>query len=967
MAIKIITAEELRSGTIELPASGGGPDFSAAALADARIVLLQGGQSVDLRGLIEPGATLGWQGSNLVVVSPSGEMVVIQDFLSLVGNAAIMTLQVSSIEPGAAVQTLVVGQHDNKLVWQLTFLSMLAWQEATLKSASFLRTTAAPVAYKTPDEVVMHETAFKTTRAIDMLRLLETVVAPLGTAPKTSPEQLAAPLADGVVAGDSGLLTDAPPTAEILIAPDVPMALYVGSEVSTAVAANGVPVTGTDTLRLKEGDGASTVQVLDNDYDPEFSTESGTESLTLLSAVASHGRVTFTADGVVSYQPDPDFSGTDEVIYQVLDRDGMVSEGRVQVTVEGVNDLPTLQMPVAQTAVEDQVLALSGLSVTDPDSVLTVTLQVAHGRLDVQGFSGQSITANGTTQVVLHGTADQINAVLQAANGLTYTPATDFNGTDALNMVVADEFGQTTHSTNITVNAVNDAPVRTSGPLPAAVVVPEDSGNTTAVSLGLTDVTYGPGGGADEAGQTLSYKIKTIPAFMTLFKADGTTPLLACEALTLAELQGLTYKTVGDANGTVQVEWIVQDSSGDASTDTITESFAVTVNAVNDAPVRTSGVLPVVPLILKDSANSTVVSLGLSSLVYGPGGGADEVTQTLTYTITAIPSFLLLFKADGTAVQKDDVLSAAELAGLTYKTKLGESGSGTIEWLVKDDGGGTTDSLPQSLAVKVASDLVVTQENLEITHTNSAGDIVSDFEWRSGDTLTVKWFDKASGTYLGDKNEPAFDVTRVAVDLSAWGLGVVQATETAPGSGLWSYSWMISADVTDPQTMLSQVKVQAFGTLPNDTVELHSAEVLVNRMVLGTEDSMVVGTLDGDVFVMPETSTSGAVVLGGEGNDVLDYRAVKTALTLDVQSDWVTHAALGLTDTFISIEEIWFSSKDQTIGVRDSSAAKVTWSKSEGNTVAEIDRDLDGANDITVVYKGLLLTALEQQQAVVSI
>jgi hypothetical protein len=392
------------------------------------------------------------------------------------------------------------------------------------------------------------------------------------------------------------------------------------------------------------------------------------------------------------------------------------------------------------------------------------------------------------------------------------------------------------------------------------------------------------------------------------------------------------------------------------------------VNAVNDAPVRTSGALPAVPLILEDSANTTAVSLGLTNLAYGPGGGADEATQTLTYSITAIPSFLLLFKADGTAVQKDDVLSAADLAGLMYKTKPGESGSGTIEWLVKDDGGGTTDSLPQSLAVKVASNLVVTQDNLEITHTDAAGQIIArDFEWRSGDTLTVKWFDKASGAYLGDQNEPTFDVTRVTVDLSFWGLGVVQATETAPGSGVWAYTWTLSADVSDPQSLLTQVKVQAFGTLPGDTVELHSEEVLVNRMVLGTEDSMVVGTHDADVFVMPETSTSGAVILGGDGLDVLDYRAAKTALTLDVQSDWVTHADLGLTDSFISIEEVWFSRADQTIGVRDSSAAKVTWSTSEGNTVAEIDRDLDGVNDITVVYKGLLLTALEQQHAVVQL
>ena len=47
--------------------------------------------------------------------------------------------------------------------------------------------------------------------------------------------------------------------------------------------------------------------------------------------------------------------------------------------------------------------------------------------------------------------------------------------------------------------------------------------STTAVSLGLSAFTYGTGGGSDEAGQTLTYTITSIPSFVTLWKADGTT------------------------------------------------------------------------------------------------------------------------------------------------------------------------------------------------------------------------------------------------------------------------------------------------------------------------------------------------------------------------------------------------------------------------------------------------------------
>src|SRR5437868_3468086 len=76
-------------------------------------------------------------------------------------------------------------------------------------------------------------------------------------------------------------------------------------------------------------------------------------------------------------------------------------------------------------------------------------------------------------------------------------------------------------SLTVTVGAVNDVPVRTAGTV-ANLTVLEDSGTTT---LGLSGLTYGPGGGSDEAGQTLTYKVTAVPASTlgTIVLADGTT------------------------------------------------------------------------------------------------------------------------------------------------------------------------------------------------------------------------------------------------------------------------------------------------------------------------------------------------------------------------------------------------------------------------------------------------------------
>ena len=81
------------------------------------------------------------------------------------------------------------------------------------------------------------------------------------------------------------------------------------------------------------------------------------------------------------------------------------------------------------------------------------------------------------------------------------------------------------------------SPVRTAGS-PAAINVNEDSANATAVTLGMSGLTYGRGGGSDESGQTLTYKVTVIPAHITLWLADGTTQVTANTTVTLTQIAG---------------------------------------------------------------------------------------------------------------------------------------------------------------------------------------------------------------------------------------------------------------------------------------------------------------------------------------------------------------------------------------------------------------------------------------------
>jgi VCBS repeat-containing protein len=105
----------------------------------------------------------------------------------------------------------------------------------------------------------------------------------------------------------------------------------------------------------------------------------------------------------------------------------------------------------------------NAITVGDVDGdQLTVTLSVSHGTLNVTG-TVLSAMGNSTGRVTLVGSATEINATL---DGLTYTPAADFNGSDALSVTVFDGELQDRRTVVLSISPVNDAPVLTGFELP---------------------------------------------------------------------------------------------------------------------------------------------------------------------------------------------------------------------------------------------------------------------------------------------------------------------------------------------------------------------------------------------------------------------------------------------------------------------------------------------------------------------
>ena len=133
------------------------------------------------------------------------------------------------------------------------------------------------------------------------------------------------------------------------------------------------------------------------------------------------------------------------------------------------------------------------------------------------------------------------------------------------------------------MTAVNDAPVLSSAGVIASVL--EDSQNSNAIALWSSAPAYSVAGGLDEASQTLSYKITAIPSFISLFKGDGSTAVIANTTLNAAEFAALKYKTIANGNGISSIGFTVTDSGSASSPSNNTlagNTVSITVIAVDD-------------------------------------------------------------------------------------------------------------------------------------------------------------------------------------------------------------------------------------------------------------------------------------------------------------------------------------------------------------------------------------------------
>ncbi|MFW9966331.1 MAG: tandem-95 repeat protein, partial [Candidatus Thorarchaeota archaeon] len=297
----------------------------------------------------------------------------------------------------------------------------------------------------------------------------------------------------------------------------------------TVIPVNDAPVGVDDSYTIDEDTSLDLAApgLLGNDYDVDG------DAITLdVLTVPTHGSGSISADGSFSYNPNPNWYGTDSLTYRVFDGTEYSGIVTVTITVNPVNDAP-VGVDDEYTIDEDGSLNIAAPGVlsndydVDGDTITAILVDTPYG-------SG-SFSPNGA---------------------LSYYPPADWHGVTTLTYQVFDGTDYSGIVTvTITVNPVNDAPVGVND----SYTIDEDT-PLILPAPGVLSNDY------DVDGDTLTLEVLTVPAH-----GSGSIGLSG----------SFSYTPESNWYGTDSFTYRVFDGTEYSGIVTV----AIIVNPVNDAPV----------------------------------------------------------------------------------------------------------------------------------------------------------------------------------------------------------------------------------------------------------------------------------------------------------------------------------------------------------------------------------------------
>ncbi|MFW1389752.1 tandem-95 repeat protein [Vibrio parahaemolyticus] len=361
-----------------------------------------------------------------------------------------------------------------------------------------------------------------------------------------------------------------------------------GVSESTAVEVNVAPVNDApvakDDIATTQEDTAVTIDVLPNDTD----VDGDKLSIQSASVPEAQGKVEIV-DGKLVFTPAENFNGHAEIIYTVTDGE-LTDEAKVTVTVNPVNDAPTIKVDAVESITEDAVntdTVVATLTVRDtdtPEDQLTVSLE--------NNSNGYFVLVGNEVKLTQAG-VDAVNNDELNLKDLTISASVS----DGVNPTASD-------SDSLVVNRVNDAPT-----VENAIADQELSEDFASYTIDLNDAFK-------DSDSALNFSV------------SGNSNVLVSIENGIA-----TITPTADWNGSETLTFTATDPSGES----VSQTVNFTVAPVADIVADKTTVVEDTPTIIKVLGNDTfeddgkVVSLDTNN---GPKNGSVIVNNdgTVTYT-----------------------------------------------------------------------------------------------------------------------------------------------------------------------------------------------------------------------------------------------------------------------------------------------------------------------------------------------
>jgi hypothetical protein len=336
----------------------------------------------------------------------------------------------------------------------------------------------------------------------------------------------------------------------------------------------------------------------------------------------------------------------------------------VVITIAAVNDAPSFLAGPTVTSLED----------AGPQTYPNWATSISAGPADESGQTVTFVVTNDNPGVFL------VQPSVSSNGTLTYTANANVYGTANLTIVAQDNGGtanggsdtSAAQSSSITVTPVNDEPSFTGG---GNVTVNEDSG--AYLATWATAVDSGP------------FESDSVTFVVT----NDNPSLFVGGTVSINPFGELSFTPDAEVNGSANVTVYLMDDGGTANggDDTsASQTFVITVNAVNDAPVFNNAGDVTVD---EDSGPYTI------AWAAGSPGPADESGQTLTYNASNDNNSLF-------SVQPS--ISASGV--LSFTPAANAFGTATVTVTLSDNGGtanggdDTSDAVTFTITVNAVND-----------------------------------------------------------------------------------------------------------------------------------------------------------------------------------------------------------------------------------------------------------------------